>query len=129
MTSATGETIPSAAQIDPAAAAIITKPQTASAIDSNFNPTTVTSNFKIGQNVYVTFNLTTNGQSGYAEAKLFSNTTYVGNKILTIQSNYDHGYFTVTLNQASTGTVGLYWCTQSDCSDAKLATLVVFNAA
>ena len=89
----------------------------------------MTSNFAVRQNVYVTFNLTTNGQSGYTEAKLYSDTTFVGNKILTIQSNFDHGYFTATLNQASTGTVELYWCTQSDCSDGKLATFVTFTVS
>ncbi len=129
VTPTTGGTTPSGAQIDPAAAAIITKAQTASAIDSNDFPSQLTSNFTVGQNVYVTFNLVTNGQSGYTEAKLYSNTTFVGNKILTIQSNFDHGFFTVTLNQASTGTVELYWCTQSDCSDAKLATFVTFTVA
>jgi hypothetical protein len=125
----TAITAPSGAQIDPAAAAIITKAQTSSAIDSNDFPSQLTSNFKVGQNVYVTFNLATNGQSGYTEAKLYSNTTFVGNKILTIQSNFDHGYFTVTLNKAATGTVELYWCAQSDCSDAKLATFVSFTVS
>jgi zinc-ribbon domain len=129
ITPTTGGPTPSGVQIDPTAAAIITKAQTSSAIDSNDFPTQVSSNFKTGQNVYVTFNLTTNNQSGYTEAKLYSNTTYVGNKILTIQSSFDHGYFTVTLNQASTGAVELYWCTQSNCSDAKLATFVTFTAA
>jgi hypothetical protein len=129
VTPTTGSTSPSGATIDPTAAAIVTKAQTSSAIDSNDFPSQVTSNFNVGQNVYVTFNLATNGQSGYTEAKLYSNTSYVGNKILTVQSNFDHGYFTVTLNQAATGTVELYWCTQSDCSDAKLATFVTFNVA
>lgn len=128
-TPTSGTTTPSGKQIDPAAAAIITKAQTASAIDSNDFPSHLTSNFTPGQNVYVTFNLTTNGQAGYAEAKLYSDTTYVGNKILTIQSNFDHGYFTATLNQASTGTVELYWCTKSNCSDDKLATFVKFNVS
>jgi hypothetical protein len=129
VTPTTGQSLPSGAQIDPSAAAIITKAQTASAIDSNDFPTTLTSNFTVGQTVYVTFNLATNGQSGFTEAKLYSNTTFIGNKILTIQSNFDHGYFTASLNQAATGTVELYWCTQSDCSDAKLATFVTFTVA
>ena len=129
VTPTSGSNSPSGAQIDPAAAAIITKAQTSSAIDSNDFPTHVTSNFGVGQNVYVTFNLTTNGQSGYAEAKLYSDKTFVGNKILTIQSNFDHGYFTASLNQASTGTVELYWCTKSDCSDDKLATFVTFTVS
>jgi zinc-ribbon domain len=129
VTPTTGANTPSGAQIDSTAAAIITKAQTASAIDSNDFPTQLTSNFNVGQNVYVTFNLVTNGQSGYTEAKLYSDTSFVGSKILTIQSNFDHGFFTVTLNQASTGTVELYWCAQSDCSDAKLATFVTFTVA
>ena len=128
-TPTTGATTPSGAQIDPAAAAIITKAQTSSAIDSNDFPTHLTSNFAAKQNVYVTFNLTTNGQSGYTEAKLYSDTTFVGNKILTIQSNFDHGFFTASLNQAATGAVELYWCTQSGCSDAKLATFVTFTVS
>lgn len=120
---------PSGSPIDPTAAAIITNAQTASAIDSNYLPTKVTSDFSIGQTVYVTFHLTLNGQSGYAEAKLYSNTTYIGNKILQVQSTYDHGYFNAYLNKASTGTIELYWCTQSNCSDAKLATFVTFHVA
>jgi len=128
-THTSGTTTPSGAQIDPAAAAIITKAQTSSAIDSNDFPSHVTSNFTVKQNIYVTFNLATNGQSGYTEAKLYSDTTFLGNKILTIQSNFDHGYFTASFNQAATGTVELYWCTQSNCSDAKLATFVTFTVA
>ena len=128
-THTSGTTTPSGAQIDPAAAAIITKAQTSSAIDSNDFPSHVTSNFTVKQNIYVTFNLATNGQSGYTEAKLYSDTTFLGNKILTIQSNFDHGYFTASFNQAATGTVELYWCTQSDCSDAKLATFVMFTVS
>jgi hypothetical protein len=129
VTPTSGATSPSGTAIDPAAAAIITKAQTSSAIDSNDFPTNITSNFAVKQNVYVTFNLTTNGQSGYTEAKLYSDKTYVGNKILTIQSNFDHGYFTATINQASIGTVELYWCTKSDCSDSKLATFVTFTVS
>jgi hypothetical protein len=128
-TSTTSGVSPSGSQVDPTAAAIITNPQTASAVDSNYLPTTVTNNFSIRQTVYVTFHLNTNGQTGYAQAKLYSDTTYVGNKILTVQTGYDHGYFSVELNTAATGTVELYWCTQSNCSDAKLATLVTFHVA
>lgn len=122
-------TSPTGAQIDPAAAAIITKAQTSTAIDSNFLPTNVTSNFAVGQKIYITFNLSTNGQSGFAEAKWYSGATLQGSKILTVQSNFDHGYFSDIFSQAATGTGELYWCTQSDCSDAKLATFVTFTVA
>jgi hypothetical protein len=83
----------------------------------------------VGQNVYVTFNLTTNGQSGFAEAKWFSDTTYDGNKVLTVQSNFDHGYFAASFTHAGTKTSELYWCTKSDCSDGKLATFVTFTVS
>src|SRR5258708_6479641 len=119
---------PSGSPIDPTSATIISNAQTASAVDSNALPTNVTSNFSVRQTVYVTFNLHTNGQAGYAQAKLYSDTTYVGNKILKVQSGYNYGYFSLELNKAATGTVELYWCTQSDCSDAKLATIVTFHA-
>ncbi len=128
-TSTTSGVSPSGSPVDSTAAAIITNPQTASAVDRNYFPTTVTNNFSIGQTVYVTFHLNTNGQTGYAQVKLYSDTTYVGDKILTVQTGYDHGYFSVELNTAATGTVELYWCTQANCSDAKLATLVTFHVA
>jgi len=115
--------------IDPTAAAIVFKAQTASAIDSNDLPTHVTSNFAVKQDVYVTFQLKTNGQAGYTEAKLYSDTSYIGNKILTIQPDFDHRYFTASLNQPSTGTVELYWCTKANCSDEKLATFVTFTVS
>ena len=129
VTPATQGVAPSGSPVDSTAAAIITHAQTASAIDSNYIPTKLTSDFTIGQTVYVTFHLTLNGQSGYAEAKLYSNTTYIGNKILAVQSGYDHGYYNAQLNQAATGIIELYWCTQSNCSDAKLATFVTFKVA
>jgi hypothetical protein len=129
VTPTTQGTSPSGATIDPAAAAIITKAQTASAIDSNYIPTQLTSNFNVGQAVYVTFNLTLNGQSGYVEVKFYADNTVVTNKILTVQPAYDHGYFTLTYNQATTGSAELYWCTQSNCSDDKLATFVTFTVA
>jgi hypothetical protein len=129
VTPTAGGTSPSGSQIDPTAASIVTKAQTASAVDSNYYPTQLTSNFNVGQAVYVTFNLTLNGQSGYVEVKFYADSTDARNKILMVQSAYDHGYFTLTYNQATTGTAELYWCKQSDCSDAKLATFVTFNVA
>ncbi len=129
VTPTSGGTSPSGSQIDPTAATIVTKAQTASAVDSNYYPTQLTSNFNVGQAVYVTFNLTLNGQSGYVEVKFYANSTDARNKILTVQPAFDHGYFTVTFNRATTGNAEMYWCTQLDCSDAKLATLVTFNVA
>jgi len=126
---AQGGVSPSGSPVDPTSATIITNPQTASAVDSNALPTSVTSNFRIRQTIYVAFHLNTNNQAGYVQAKFYSNTTYFGNKILTVQSGYDHGYFSVQLYTAATGTAELYWCTQSNCSDAKLANVVTFTVS
>src|SRR5260221_7023114 len=120
---------PSGSPVDPTSATIITNPQTASAVDSNALPTSVTSNFRIRQTVYVTFHLNTNNQAGYVQAKFYNNSTYFGNKILTVQPGYDYGYFSVQLYTAATGTAELYWCTQSNCSDAKLADVVTFTVS
>jgi hypothetical protein len=46
-----------------------------------------------------------------------------------VQPDYDHGYFSVQLYTAATGKVELYWCTQSNCSDAKLANVVTFTVS
>jgi hypothetical protein len=128
-TPTSGTTTPSGAQIDPTAATIITKAQTSSAIDSNYLPTHVTSNFAVGQYIYVTFNLKTNSQSGYAVAKWYLDNTFAFKQSLTVQSNYNLGYFEGKFNLAGTGTVELYWCTLSDCSDGKLATFVTINVS
>jgi zinc-ribbon domain len=120
---------PSGSPVDPTSATIISNAQTASAVDSNSLPTNATSNFSVRQTVYVTFHLNTNGQAGYVQAKLYSDTTYVGDKMLMVQSSYDHGYFSLELNTAATGIVELYWCAQSNCSDAKLATVVTFHVS
>jgi len=124
-----GATPPSGAQIDPTAATIITRAKTTSSIDSNYFPTHVTSNFAVGQEIYLTFNLATNGQPGYVEVKWYLNTSFVLNKILTVQSNFDHGYFGILFKKSGPGAGELYWCTQSDCSDAKLATFVTFTVS
>jgi hypothetical protein len=115
--------------IDPTAATIVYKAQTSSAIDSNDFPTHLTSNFAVGQAVYVTFQLKPNHQAGYTEAKLYSDTSFVTKTILTTQADIDHGYFKASLSQAATGTLELYWCTQSNCSDEKLATFATFTVS
>jgi len=129
VTPTTQSVSPSGTPIDPTAAVIVTNAQTASAIDNNYLPIKLTSNFAVGQTVYVTFRLSQNGQSGYVEAKLYGDNTYIGDKILTVQANFDRGYFNASLNKAATGAVELYWCTQADCSDAKLATFVTFKVS
>jgi hypothetical protein len=120
---------PSGSPIDPTSAGIITNVQTASGIDSNDLPTTLTSQFSVGQTAYVTFNLNL-PSSGYVQAKVYSDSTFVGKATLTANmGQVDHGYFNVTINRASTGYVEIYWCTMSDCSDASLGALATFTVS
>lgn len=119
---------PSGNQIDPAAASIITNPVIASAVDSNYRPTTTANTFQLNQKVYVTFGLNLNGSTGYVEAKWYVNDQlYVIRQFSANNPDFVNGYFWQEYSTPGQGTVELYWCTQSDCSDAALATFVSFT--
>ncbi len=129
-TPATNQTAsPSGSPIDTTAASIITNVQTTSSIDSNYFPTHLTNQFSVGSVVYVTFHLTLT-QSGYVEAKVYEDNVYAtqGSLAVTV-GKYDHGYFHVTYTRASAGAFELYWCTQSNCSDAALAAVATFTVS
>src|SRR6266536_771661 len=66
--------------INATAAAIITSPQTYTAIDNNLAPTKPTATFTAGHDVYVTFNISSNGQDGYIEAKWYQNGQHLSTK-------------------------------------------------
>jgi hypothetical protein len=130
ITPSTGGTSPSGTAIDPTAAAIITNPQTASAIDSNGNPTTTASTFTVNQTIYVTFGLQLNGSTGYVQVKWYVNNQLGISKILPItDATAPGGYFSETYKVAAAGAAELYWCSQSDCSDAALAQFVTFTVS
>lgn len=126
-TPASNTTGPSGQTIVPAAAAIITDAKTSSSIDSNYHPTNPTTTFTVNQVVYVTFNLHLT-QKGYAEVKWYVDDAFGKSKILALQDvSYRDAYFSETYLTAANGTAEVYWCTQSDCSDAQLAAVVSFT--
>jgi len=127
-TTSSGQTTgPSGLSIDPSAAALITSPQMASAVDKNFNPTTVTSTFVPKQTIYVTFKIDSSASNGYVEGKWYSNGKFAfSSDPLAAQGGFV-GYLAAEYNIATQGTVELYWCTVKDCSDAKLADVVTFT--
>jgi len=128
-TGVTQGTAPSGLQIDPSAAVILTNLQMASAVDPNTDiPTKLTKTFVIKQTIYATFGINTAGASGYTIAKWYSNGTFIfASKILTIQSDLTQGYSSALFNIPTNGTVELYWCRHSNCSDAKLAGFTTFT--
>ncbi len=129
-TSSTNTSVsPSGQTINATAAAIITSPQTSSAIDNNLAPTKPTATFTAGHDVYVTFNISSNGQDGYIEAKWYQNGQHLSTKQFHHSASNDVGYFSKTFTNSGDGIAELYWCTKADCSDEKLAQVVKFTVA
>ncbi len=127
-TSSTNTSVsPSGQTINATAAAIITSPQTSSAIDNNLAPTKPTATFTAGHDVYVTFNISSNGQDGYIEAKWYQNGQHLSTKQFHHSASNDVGYFSKTFTNSGDGIAELYWCTKADCSDEKLAQVVKFT--
>jgi hypothetical protein len=119
--------VPSTSSIVPAAAAIIFHPQTASAIDKDYLPTQVTSTFTANQTVYLTFGIDSKGKDGYVLVKWYENGQLLDSPILHHHAENDHGYFSLAYNEVGNGAAAMYWCTQSDCSDAQLAQIITFT--
>jgi hypothetical protein len=115
--------------IDPAAAAIIKNPQTSSAIDNNLAPTKPTTTFSTSQDVYVTFDISSNGQDGYIEAKWYQNGQLLSTKQFHHTASNDVGYFSRAFTNSGDGVAEIYWCTKADCSDEQLAQIVNFTVA
>src|SRR6266704_1103844 len=123
-------TAPSGSPVVPSAAAILSNLKTASAIDNNYNPTTLSTTFTTSQKAYVTYSINTGGQKGYALSKWYLNgkLDYTSTPPLQVKADYDHGFFSDPgFAAAGNGAVELYWCTQSDCSDAQLASFINFT--
>jgi hypothetical protein len=123
-------TAPSGQPIDPTAASIITNPQAASAIDENTaKPTRLATTFKVGATMYVTFDLNLRGKTGYTRAKWYAGNSLVHNgKILSIDDpDYVHVYLSWSYDSPGQGIAEVYWCSQSDCSDGKLAQVISFT--
>jgi hypothetical protein len=100
----------------------------AAGVDSNFKPTTLTTTFATNKPVYATFTIPTSAPpNGFVVTKWYIDGKLdVTSKILTVQSDFV-GYFSETYTSAAQGAVELYWCTQSNCSDAKLADVANFT--
>jgi hypothetical protein len=125
---------PKAEQVDPTAASIITGIQTSSAVDEDtFSATNPTTSFTTDDYVYVVFQLDVsnveqkNGIYGYVQVKYYEDGKVSKSGKLDIDQNSDAGYFYIQYdNPTNNGKAELYWCTKSDCSDAKLAQTVAF---
>jgi hypothetical protein len=119
--------IPTSASIVPAAAQILSGAQTSSSVDSNYNPTNVTTTFATNSDVDLTFQIDSAGQNGYIQVKWYEDGQQVYTDILPHKAANNQGYFGETYLVAGAGAATLSWCTKADCSDAQLAQIVTFT--
>jgi flagellar basal body-associated protein FliL len=119
--------VPANSDAVPAATKILFGAQTSSAVDSNYNPTKVTTTFVTGKDVDLTFQVNSAGKDGYIKVQWFEDGQQVASDILQHHAANDHGYFGQTFDAAGSGAAALYWCTKSNCSDAQLAQVVSFS--
>ncbi|MBA2288478.1 MAG: protein kinase [Ktedonobacteraceae bacterium] len=120
---------PSGSPVAPTAAGILSNLQIASAVNSDYVPTTLTKTFKPQQKVYATFLINTQGQKGYAGVKWYIDGTFGKGSNLAIDPSFNHGYFAISYNVVAQGAVEIYWCTQSNCSDEQLAGFATFTVS
>ncbi|GAC1368251.1 MAG: hypothetical protein NVS2B12_18600 [Ktedonobacteraceae bacterium] len=125
---------PSGTPIDPDAATIVINAQSASGIDENTAaPKNLTSTFKTGDIVYVTFKLNSakidlTTQKIYVTAKLYIDKQLAAKfDPITFDKPSTGGYFSGTYKVASKGAMEIYLCSKSDCSDEKLAQVVEYT--
>lgn len=122
------ETVPNINQINANAAREIFNAQASSGITKDLVPTDMKTSFRKGDTIYVTFR--TAGKQGYIQDKWYLNGGYAfSNNILAAQTGDNIGYMAGYFNKGGTAVIGLYWCTQANCSDAALAQVVTVTVA
>lgn len=118
---------PNASQIDANAARMIFKVQTSSGVN-DVSPVDSKASFHTGDKIYVTFRTT--GAKGYILAKWYLDGQHAfDNDVLPNQGGEQAGYVAGYFNLGGTAVIGLYWCTQSDCSDAALAQVATVSVS
>jgi len=122
---------PSGVSIDATAAGYITNPKMSSAVDStSYMPTSPTTTFKVNQTIYATFKVAASAPKGYVTGKWYSNGDYAfSSDPLESKGSGGEGYLAARYDIPTNGIVELYWCTQRDCSDARLAQVVNFTVS
>ncbi len=120
---------PSGSPIIPAATAIVTNVQVASAVDSNYHPTQLTNTVAVGQILYITFDLHLNGRTGYVQAKFYRDREFIDqtDPLMVTPGVLNAAVYASFPAAIPNGTAELYWCQQADCSDRQLAAVVRFT--
>jgi hypothetical protein len=120
---------PSGSPIVPAAAAIVTNVQVASAVDSYYHPTQLTSTVAVGETLYITFDLHLNGRTGYVQAKFYRDREFIDqtDPLMVTPGVLNAAVYASFPAAIQNGTAELYWCQQADCSDRQLVAVAHFT--
>ncbi len=125
---------PSGNAIDPSAAAFITNITTTSSVNPlTAAPGPITQTFKTNATVYVAFQLNLKNfdfkahDTVYIQAKFYGDKKFVYQGMLIFKEQRAGGFFEAQYTQPTAGSVELYWCLQSNCSDGKLAQTTSFT--
>jgi hypothetical protein len=104
------------------AQSILTNAQLASAVNSDYQPTQVSSTFSPNQTIYLTFTVQ-GGRAGYFYPIWYFNgkSGYPGKVGTIAQGAHGPAYVSISYSGPATAAVELYWCAKSDCSDRLLA--------
>jgi hypothetical protein len=106
----------------------INNAQMTSAIDPNsLQPTQLTTTFKTGQKIYVTFQVHPSGHSGVVCLVWYLNNKQVTNFNLPVSANSRHSYAYSIYGGSGSAYVELYWATTTQCTDQVLAQHLVFT--
>jgi ribosomal protein L37E len=125
---------PSGQMIDQEAAKLIadiTTTESANLLTAKPGPASQT--FKKNTPIYVTFRLNSKNfdfrtyKVMYVQAKFYQEKTFVYQLMLVFDHQKDGGFFAVQYDQPAKGSVELYSCLKSDCSDGKLAQTASFT--
>jgi hypothetical protein len=117
---------PSGLNFSGTAQSIITNPQMASEVYSDYQAKTITSTFKPYQKIYLAYTLST-GHTGYIGALWYGGTSKTWSDLVNIQNRSGYGDFSISYTGPVQGAVELYWCEKTDCSDRELAWVRTFQ--
>ncbi len=102
--------------------------QTSAAVDQNsLQPSQVTTTFKTGQNIYISFHVHPNGQAGAVCIIWYLNSKPITNFSLPVSSTSKYSYAYAIYGGAGPAYVELYWASSTQCTGKVLAQQVNFT--
>ena len=106
----------------------VDKAQTSAAVDQNtLQPSQLSTTFKTGQNIYVSFQLHPNGHTGAVCIIWYLNRKQITNFSLPVRATSKYSYAYAIYGGAGPAYVELYWASSTQCTDKVLAQHVDFT--